>query len=1063
MRWPFVIRTGLLACALLVSPALGPRNAAAAGGVSVALDPEVERELKYADLLMGNGYPDLAEIVIKRIKDPAARSTLKVLRLRGKIALGDFKAVIQTINKERNQNGVDTLAMTLALADGYYAWGKYPEAQSIYNRLFGKYKNGPPPALKKFYLNSGYKYARMLILMGKRMDAIYAYNNMLKALPKKDIEQRGTRRQVMCEMGEMMVKVASELKKGGTATVSKGIKATIGSSGSAVGRRMETCLSSIPTRREDLFRVADKIMDNVMWIEDLWFGKAVAVKAHIRLFNNDVAGAQKILKESLKQLQDIDQRLRYQGKQEGTDLLKFSPLAQVKYLYGEMLMDRAKASMKSNPTKAINYLAGTPVRRDGKRVMRGGKPVRDGGALREFLTVFIKYPTSTWAASAGQKAQQCEDLLRKLNPNAVIKKNISKKDWEKVKASQVEMARSMFRQNQFKKAIGAYLDVLEMFPDGEHAVKGVGELARCYIEEAQPLYAEVTIRYLAERFHANPKTLSTAAEQILGIATMYNQRNMPDKRAAVYDLYFEHFMKHSRAPDMLFSAGVEKLGIRDFATAKRHFQRIVDAGPETPHYFESLSQVGLCLGQLGDHLNEIKSLQRLIAEAGELEEPSRHVVVAKFRLGYALFQFDKKYLPNAIQEFNEVIALVRAGKHGTTEKDRKSNQTQLESSLYFTGAAYSRLEGDPQRTASYRQAAIKSFSALVKSYPASKFAPAALTSMATLYTLDGKAAETRRMLNLLKKDYPTTPEAKNATFSLAMALLKLGKRKQAAVVFAQMFTDQSGNFSDGQILTAGRELMKAEEYEIAIQAFDRLIGAEKRAIQERAMLGLAKAKIETKKYEDGVKGLRTLLKKYPKSSFWVEIGMYMNKGCNAIAPTLGNAKQRKITFNEGVLALKKARRYVKTIQERGMLDLAVARTETAKATAEIKHQNPEAAKAYRGKAMVSYQVMLLSQYARDPQARFYIEEAYAECIPLMVEDAFYQEALEQCNAYLQTFRDGRYGAKVTGWKRRTQARMAAAGLKAAPAGGGGAPPPPAPAVPAPATNAATATAAAPAE
>jgi tetratricopeptide (TPR) repeat protein len=373
--------------------------------------------------------------------------------------------------------------------------------------------------------------------------------------------------------------------------------------------------------------------------------------------------------------------------------------------------------------------------------------------------------------------------------------------------------------------------------------------------------------------------------------------------------------------------------------------------------------------------------------------------------------------------------MVKAGKHGTTEKHKTANQNQMEASLYFMGAAYAKLEADPQRTAAYRKAALTMLNSLITSYKESKFAPAALNLMATLYTLDNKPDETRRTLNELKRKYPDTPEAKNATFSLAMTLLKLGKRRQAARVFKEMFTDQSGNFSDGQILVAGQELFKAKEYEIAMEAFQRLVTAEKRNVQEPAMLGLAQSQIEAKKYADGVKGLRKMMAKYPKSAYRVDIGMYMNRGCNALAPALGDALSRKKQFNEGVLALKKARGAVRTVAQRAMLDLAVARTETAKAVAETKHGNAEGAKDYKGSAVASYQVMLLSAYTADPLARPYVEDAYADCIPLMIEIEFYQDAIEQCDTYLRKFREGTYAVEVAGWKRRARARMAAAGIK----------------------------------
>ena len=70
-----------------------------------------------------------------------------------------------------------------------------------------------------------------------------------------------------------------------------------------------------------------------------------------------------------------------------------------------------------------------------------------------------------------------------------------------------------------------------------------------------------------------------------------------------------------------------------------------------------------------------------------------------------------------------------------------------------------------------------------------------------------------------------------------MSLLDLGLRDQAVGVFKQMFSG-GGQYGMGQILTAGRELFDAKEYEIAVEAFDRVLAsAEERQLMEPALAG----------------------------------------------------------------------------------------------------------------------------------------------------------------------------------------------------------------------------------
>ena len=50
----------------------------------------------------------------------------------------------------------------------------YTNAQTIYEGFFKKFPDGPPEDLNEFYIKSGYRYAQMLLLLGRDTAALDA-------------------------------------------------------------------------------------------------------------------------------------------------------------------------------------------------------------------------------------------------------------------------------------------------------------------------------------------------------------------------------------------------------------------------------------------------------------------------------------------------------------------------------------------------------------------------------------------------------------------------------------------------------------------------------------------------------------------------------------------------------------------------------------------------------------------------------------------------------------------------------------------------------------------------
>ena len=180
-------------------------------------DPEAARErelkegLRYVKGLQQYLFADIADLVLKEltVKFPEAKAKLAVLELEGELARGKFDDVKARIAREPNQNSPETWAMKLALADSYYAFGKYPEAKGIYEGFFKQYEKEVPDALSTFFSDSAYKYAQMLLNLKERENALKTYKLLLGQ--KKKLPEH-VERQCLAEMAEIALSLAEDEK-----------------------------------------------------------------------------------------------------------------------------------------------------------------------------------------------------------------------------------------------------------------------------------------------------------------------------------------------------------------------------------------------------------------------------------------------------------------------------------------------------------------------------------------------------------------------------------------------------------------------------------------------------------------------------------------------------------------------------------------------------------------------------------------------------------------------------------------------------------------------------------
>jgi tetratricopeptide (TPR) repeat protein len=949
--------------------------------LSGGLDPEIERELQFAEALTQMGLPNYAEKIIDRIKDPAARPMIEVLRIRGDLARGDFDAVKKLISSKPNQKSQDVWALKLALADGYYAWGRYPEAQGIYNSFFDAYPNGPPDSLNSFYMDSAYKYSQMLMLMGNNKAALGAYRNILKAEVPRAVE-----RQVMTETAELAIKVAEGAPE---------------------------------NEREALFKEVEEILNKILWVQDLWFGKGIVIMAHMRMLQGDIDGTMELIDLYKPQLIALDESLKEQNKDFEEDITKLSPMAECRFLLGVILQDEAELLLEQDPmankARIVELLAGKPK--------RGKEGERTSGALQHFLNVFIRYPNTPWAPEAGTRVREVEEILTD-RYDAKIKKSISDEQMEDVKKAQFVNARTLFNQQQLDKAIEAYVPVLNLFPEGPTPLAALGELARCYIETSDDQMAQMTIRYLAERFGSNAELQTDAGDKVLGLALMYSELQRPDREQAIYELYFKHFRNHPRIAATLFRFGNEHFEKQEYDKAMEYFQQIADDYSDQPIWDHAMSKVAYCYYEKDDHVNEIKTLESLIEKLEKKAIPGHALVNAKFRVAFAYKELGPKYIPSAFNRYLEIIKMLGEGadsaKYAKTSEEEKGNSKTLEAAMFYKAVCYSMLDADGKKKQQYQLMAIRSLEELIEAFPKSEFAPIALSQIGTLWTILEQPSKAEEALQKLQSKYPDSTEARNALFTLGMNLLKLDQRKRAITVFKQMF-EGNGQYSDTQILRAGEELQKAGEYEIALDAMNKVLqstGPDQRALWEPAMVSKGELLVETGAFREGAETLEKVFEAYPMSGFTVQAARALSKAYAELAMREADKDPRFDLFNQAVSAIKKVSRFDKSPGAGARTEVNVARILVKKARAEEEFGTAERAAEYKGEAIAAFQTLVLLRDPSDTHVRPHIEDAYHECLPLLMEIGKWEDALADCDKYLEEFSTGRYVLDVRKWRNR---------------------------------------------
>ena len=1008
----------------------------AADAAAVKADEEaMKEELAYINALVGANLPDIATIVIEPAKKkwPALGPRLKVSEMQGELRMGRFDKVQKEIDALKDKKGPEYWALKLAMADAYYARDKIKECRQLYTEFFGAVKE-PGPELKSFYVESGYKWAQMLLLDKKPVEAARIYGVILK----QDIGEDAWAA-IATDCCELLLKLAQQEKDA--------------------------------KKKEAFLKQAEGYVDKLLWKSDMGvvFGRAVAMKAHIEMLRGKVEQAQFLVNDYMPQLMEIHETLQRQDPDGKKGYLRMSPVPQCRYLLAKMLWEQAKdelAKPKFDRGRVNDLLLGTKDAKSGKR--------SGLGAINHSVTVYINYPMSSWAMQAGALVDEIADLVKaKLGADIKSKFKVSAAQMRNVQQMQFRNAAEILRDGDYEAAAKAYRDVLTQLPEVPDAVQAVANLAEAYLnmwqrarkgpdKDALRLEASAVEGYLAERFAGAKKGAyaKEAGSLTLNLALREKELGDAERAQELYDIYFRSYPTHYSAAQMALSLAGQAYKAKNYEKAVKYYGLVANSYSNSTYHAASLQMLAICYGKLGDEENEIEWLRAYSKEAKRpLDRIATQLMLAQKQKDRGFAMFETAAETNAEQAVEiknaaarSVLLAVRDFKAATafatkciddkftSKEDRVKFLDYRESALMLEGESLSRLAWPEANLSRFRQMAVKTYEQYLSLYPKGKWAPQVLVKIGTIWTAEKNMEESKKAFARLKEQFPDSDEAKNSTPRLAKTLIEMGLKSEGVEQYAEMLRT-SGNYQARQFLEAGEALLTAKSFDTARQAYDKAIELaqagtnEQMGVVARAYIGQANAYFKEGRFAEAHEALDKFIgdEKFAKSPLVVDANFLLIEVASEEGRREKDDTMRMKYFNSAVGAIKKVRNYRKEQSQQDELDLMSGDVLVRKMEAEeaMGAEKAEQAKETCGRAVVTF-VAFIMAHEPTPEHPFEkmtdaqkvnLERCYGTALPLMAKLGKTQaeQVIKYGETYLKLFPDGRHRTAVQNAVNQAQA------------------------------------------
>ena len=1022
----------LLAAAALA--ALVPAGARAQAVVSDQDAKILSQEMKYVDALNRAGFPDYADLVLRDIqaKYPAAKAKLKVKMLEQVLQLGNFEEAQGIIDKEPNQDAPETWAMKLTMADYLFARGRYDEAFATYNALFKKYGSAPPKEIVEFYVNSYYKFAQMLKFQKKDKEAADALEKLLAVagLPAD------MKRPVLFDHAQTLVKVASEAGKGGA--------------GGYITR-------------------ANKSIEALLWTQDVWFGRSVALMAHIKVIEGKVDEAQKLVEDYMPMLVQLEEALIEAGKEDGEDYLGLSPIPEVRYLMGVMYQEEADKLVTQSKSEAGKK----------KTDLEDKAGELYGLALRELVNVYIKYPSYAWAIEAMSRHEQINKALDELGFEVADSTTPAQK--AQVAKKQFESAHMFYHQNRFEEAIKQFETVLKSFPEVvPESIRALVVLAQAAVEygesqeeeEAQQywqLYSGAVAGYIADRFARSTKEgMTLAGDQLRSLQSFYATHNLPELSQQARSDFFRLYPEHPAAANTVMQEAERLYKDGSYEEAMPLYRLLMENYTKNAVSWPAQRRLADCYGKTGRPEEELNVRSNYLARVEHKKNPGNDLITAQYSYLKALRTLRANALREATLAYDEArrgeaksaeegkdpveeaVAALKAANDGVrgmlnehtklirrlTDKEQRAkfevsakqkdlNDQILQSALFDHAFCLASLNQPEAQLPKYKQLAIKDYERILELFPKAQGVPIVLLQLGTLYSTirtDDEAeaeANTKKAsdyFDRLSKDYPESEQAKNALYLQAKALMELGYRPEAIKKYGEMISTPGGKYTPLQLAKAAEELVAAKAWEQAEKGFQAALAGAKpddAALRNMIEMGLMQILVSQKKYTEAVPRLKKFLEDTPRFHRTAEVLELLRTACVEAAVAEPDKKKRSVLFKDANDASAKLKAYRRG--DRAALELQLQHGDIMekqyKAAVDFKADDAE--DILRSSA--NYYQRIITTFGANPKNAEILEplaQVYQRSIQTLMQMKTYSDGSSvwpdvqyECGHYLKLFKD----------------------------------------------------------
>ena len=291
--------------------------------------------------------------------------------------------------------------------------------------------------------------------------------------------------------------------------------------------------------------------------------------------------------------------------------------------------------------------------------------------------------------------------------------------------------------------------------------------------------------------------------------------------------------------------------------------------------------------------------------------------------------------------------------------------------------------------------------------------------------MEKKLDKSEEALSQLRRDYPDSEQAKNALPMLARNLMELGMREEAVSRYRDMFSATGAKYSDSDIFHASRALLDAREFDLARQGLDRVLAAaaDNPVLMAQARFAECELLVKTKEYAAAVEKLNSFINDYPNYTLMLDAKLLYCTAASEAGRTEKDSDKRKVLFDTAISAMKDVKKRRTTAVDKAQADIEIGRIMSRKAKAEAEFGTEARAEDFRGQATISYQGFIDSADMSNAQLLPYVETAYFEAVPLLIDSGAWDIIDENANSYLTTFPNGRYRTDFISWKNQAKIEL----------------------------------------